>query len=391
MTPERRSPPFALPQYSLTGDLLSFARCGLQYRYQNGSKLPPSRPVQMWFGEFIHGVLEGAYRIWQEGGGVPAFPWPTGIPEWRNEPPEEWPQHHIGRIGYNVEQVLRVQGKNSRNRHTRRSAYERAFAAVNEIGVHLFPLVESAEERIIGTRQLEPDPAEARRSDRYELHGIVDVITNVTLGGAQTGNVLRDAIERACPDLEGEYEVIVDYKGSRRPASNHIYWAQGDWQLQTYAWLRTRQPDTRPVAAGVLIYVNELVPGNEELRHLKRALDSGASEVLPPEGSHDWYLITNWQPGNALPELSPAFRYERAIRVVPVTAESMRTSLNQFDDLVGQIEHCVATEIAAGTIDGQWSAEGDEESCAACDYRYFCPSPHGHREAGYEVQAPAAP
>src|SRR5206468_2339774 len=135
--------PEVIPQYSLTGDLISFLRCGLQYRYHSGSSLPPSRPVQLWFGEFIHGVMENAYRIWQTG--APAFPWPVTITPYRGTAPPGRLPHDIGTIGDIVEGTLRAQGKNPRSGDVRESAYRRAELGVNELGPDLFPLVSAAE------------------------------------------------------------------------------------------------------------------------------------------------------------------------------------------------------------------------------------------------------
>lgn len=377
-----------IPQYSLTGDLLSFLRCGLQYRYHNGSSLPPSRPVQLWFGEFIHGVMESAYRIWNTTN--PAFPWPSNPTPYRQTPPSGRSAHDIGVIGDVVEGTLRAQGKNARSKDTRDNAYVRALKAVNELGPHLFPLIASAEEKVIGTRTIPNGSSNASRSQLYELHGIIDVVTDVQLSGATTSNVIKQAIQDACPGLTGSYEVIVDYKGSRRPATNEPYWQQGEWQVQTYGWLRMQQAKSLPVAAGVLLYVNELSPVSSDLVSLRREVNMKSTDVIPANGTPDSYTLNAWRQGNAIPNFSLEYRLARAIRVIPIDPASQTTATKNFDHVVASIEQCVGHEAIAGAINPHWTPCGDEETCAACDFRHFCPSPYPHKK-GHIVGAPSSP
>ena len=114
------------------------------------------------------------------------------------------------------------------------------------------------------------------------------------------------------------------------------------------------------------------------------------ADVVPANGSQDAYRLSTWRPGDAIPDFSLAFRLARAIRVIPVDVASQNAAAGNFDTVVSNIELCVASEAAAGAIMQHWQACGDAETCAACDFRHFCPSPHPHA-ANYVVTAPNAP
>jgi hypothetical protein len=375
---EIKRPQHIVPSYSLTGDLLSYLRCHLQYRFQNGSALPPSRPVQQWFGEFLHGTLELAFRFWQQSHEAFPLPWPATQREWRQAEPA-WQPNDIGQFADRVELALLHRGKQARSRHARDSAFKRVSTAINELGPLLFPLIAAAEKKVIGTRDV-PQGEMPLRCAKYEVHGVIDVLTHITLGQASVTNLIRESVEGACPNLSGAYEVIVDYKGSQRPLVEDQYWNQGMWQVQTYAWLRSRQPDALPVAAGILVYVNELTPGTEEMVRLKKGIRDRATDVVPEPTSEDERIVRLWRPGNTTDQLSLSFRLRRTIRVVPVTQESIVFALGQFDNVVRQAEEDIVAEAQAGSILDTWAPScEDEGTCVACDFRWFCPDPAGGR------------
>lgn len=375
----RRSQPYIIPEYSLTGDLLAYLTCGLQYRYYNRASLPPSTPVQLWFGEFIHSVLEEAYRRWQREPAMRSFPW-----DWAAQ---------VREIEMEIHKRLASQGLlppprlfcpykpgdgigfcPDANHPHKLLASRRADAAINLWGPHLFPLVTEAELRLRSTRPM-PDyrPGESR-SEYYGVTGIADVIASVAIREASENNLILKYLLPFVDGTDGEYEVIIDYKGMRRPGLKDLRWEHHRWQILTYAWLRSRQPSSKPVKAGVIFYLNELVLSEEDLKRLKEEVEKGDTDVMP--GGEDLKKIIEWRAGKGLPMLSGELKEERSIRVVPVSSAVIEESLREFDKVISQIEGSVLREKRGTPIKQCWRPLFREETCTACDFKTFCPDPN---------------
>jgi hypothetical protein len=88
------------------------------------------------------------------------------------EPPNGLDPLDLRVIGWPIELALAHQGKFARSADARISAHERAEAAINELGPHLFPLIDVAERKVIGSRDLPPsgNPL-VDRAARYVLQG----------------------------------------------------------------------------------------------------------------------------------------------------------------------------------------------------------------------------
>lgn len=385
-----REPPYKIPEYSLTGDLLAYLTCGLQYRYHNRGSLPPSTPVQLWFGEFIHGVMEEAYLEWQQNQEKRRFPW-----SWNPE---------IRDIELRINRRLRARGLNPPprlfcpydssftqqgwcsdiNHPHQLIASERTEAAINTWGQHLFPLIDEAEVRLKGIRDMPSYRPGVSRCNYYGITGVIDVISSVNLRDAPSGNLIlhyicqNPELQRIINNLVSpEYEIIIDYKGMRRPPTNDPTWQYHEWQILMYAWLRSQQPQSRHIVASIIFYLNELALSQEDMRELQNDVATNRTDVMPQ--GMDLRGIQNWRRNTPPPVLSRPFREQRSIRIIPVNDSYIQNSLQQFDRVVRDIESCVLSEMSGRGITNSWNTNPIERNCTACDFKTFCPNPAPRR------------
>ena len=75
-------------------------------------------------------------------------------------------------------------------------------------------------------------------------------------------------------------------------------------------------------------------------------------------------------------QLSLGYRLRRAIRIVPISEQSIDSALEEFDNVVRQTEEDIVNETKGRNILDAWSPTcKDPATCAACDFRHFCPKP----------------
>ena len=146
-------------------------------------------PVQLWFGNFIHGVMEESYLRWKEHNWRD-FPW-----DWKTM---------IREVELEISNRMRSRGLNpppnlfctfpekSENQglcpdhdHPHKLvASIRAEKAINTWGPYLFPLIDDAEVRLKGVRDMPGYQKDVSRSNYYGVTGVIDVISSVKLADA---------------------------------------------------------------------------------------------------------------------------------------------------------------------------------------------------------------
>jgi hypothetical protein len=176
-------------------------------------------------------------------------------------------------------------------------------------------------------------------------------------------------------------EVIVDYKGMRRPPKadpkqKNDYRTLYERQIQTYSYLREAQVKGSAVVGGALIFLNELSPTWSDVDELRQEILANKADVVPVEGTPDWNVIMNGKSTSKTPypQLSFDFRLRRAVLLIKVNPDSVAEEVLKFDHLVAEIEQSRGKEMRTGDINQSWLAiDTDQSMCTACDFRVTCP------------------
>ena len=289
-----------------------------------------------------------------------------------------------------VNQDLTIDDLNEHDHKKLASA--RAEKAINIWGKHLFPLIDSSELLIKGIREMPNYDKNISRSNYYGINGVVDVLTsmkiNKTVEQSNLDNYNNKIIEYLKKDPgfqekisqydEGDYyEIIIDYKGMKRPpiimkdSKAENKWENHKQQILTYSWLRSQQESSKPIIAGIIFYLNELVPSKEDLVLIKEELNDNLTDV-GYKYTNDVELINKWEEKDKAPELSTDFKIDRSIRIINVDAEEQENSLLKFDSVVAKIEDSLIKEMKGCKIQEAWKGDSDERTCSACDFRTFC-------------------
>ena len=387
-----RSKKYIVPNYSLTGDLIAFLKCRLQYRFNNKGSLPPAIPVQLWFGEYIHGVMEEAFLVWKKELEE------TGLSK------THWTFNEVQKISVEIAKRLKSKGLkpysgifcnccekgpkgwcDDEDHPHHLVANERAYCAVEKWGPHLFPLIQENEKRLQGIRPMPGYDPEKSRAQLYSITGVADVISSINIANCSPDNKLvallreNECINKMIEEYP-EFEVVIDYKGTARPDErgdprSQEEWKQYGWQIATYMWLQEQnhrmEGSKKPIVAGVLLFLNELYPSKEDCVDISK-LDHDYLRQEYHATEEDILCLENGDNNH----LSDEFLFRRSIRIIPYDLAFIEESLNSFDEVVSELEDCVLSEMEKPKdIMSCWEcSEYEQKRCIACDLKTICNS-----------------
>jgi len=280
-------------KYSVTADILSFQLCSRQYGFFAVRRYQPAHVVQIWFGTIIHQVLDKLHMHY------------SGLlnPNTKNRIPLDT---DVETYFTEVEDSLRARGIKAINQSVRDTALK-VLKIFNRVeGVNLYPYV------------LDTECALQADQGNYILHGIVDVLRDISVG-------------RAIPNYDSVE--IWDYKGSRFPDINRQDGRRKleryTFQMLAYAQLYKLEMGNLPLK-GVLYFMNEL--------------DTAPKPTARPTQA----------------------AYEVDFRN-PLNVQNINQAMQLFSQTVIDIERCRQQD--------RWDSPQqvpDKETCDICDLRWNC-------------------
>lgn len=370
-----------IPEYSLTGDLLSYLRCNKQYRYQKKGNWKSTNPVQVWMGEFLHKMMARGYKLYKNNPGrrMNSYDWEDDLRPLEIEIYNQLNSVGIRPPGYQFcrydQSINDARSCNDAKHPHKTLASERAEQALKIIGEIIYPHISEVERKLKGIKNMPNYVSGEDRSSKYGLTGVVDVISSINLFDQST-SLLVDRVSTIISNsnMDDEFEIIIDYKGSRRPPTNdtsNLTWLHHEWQITEYAWLRKLQNQGIPVKIGIVIYINELVPSKREMWELKNEIKQGKTDILPLF-NHDIQAIKSYQKSNVVPNLTNQFRLNRAFKIIDISQKTIQNALQQFDKIVREVETNINIETAGGIPLLIWKGFPEEKKCTICNLKTFC-------------------
>lgn len=420
--------------YSIVGDLISYLRCPKAYRLIQLGNLIPSRPSQLWYGNFMHGILQELFYLYKNNIPIPPPLRPSccglddiPIKKFQDidyfEIKDEIVAHCkrecenkrcLYRICYDVISKLSAQKIFARSIPLVQNAIFRVFILLNEFGTDLLSLITAPEVPLKGIRHYNGVPlnpskfssfSDYKKEVIYEVKGIVDVLTQFNIKsqiskGIQKRNIIIDIlaqnyfpeifnrkekttdeefIKKIYPEflrkIEGKYpngfEIIIDYKGQSRPSYKK---SNSDWLKHEWQ-IRTYKWLREEQQHDIPIIGGILMYINEfapSNKDLKILIKESQNK------STDIFLckkeIDSLKGKGSLQKYLgneyKEFRRNRVIRYIDLTDNE------ETEKSLEKFDKTVLEIEASLEIEKNygkmdiWTEDGDETTCRTCDFRY---------------------
>lgn len=230
--------------------------------------------------------------------------------------------------------------------------WDEAKAVINEFGPVFFPLIRESGVCVQNARLIPkykfPSAWRSEPTNMCEIMAETDIISHDRLNASHPTTKALQRVIRAVLPVNSPFEIVVVYKGRRRPLFHgadaldvNTQWNIDKCCLHYLAYLRQQQNPPVPVIGAMIVYLNELCPTLEALSRFFVEVQNGATDIIPfsdgdlERALRGWANLPKIMRARAnFPQMPLVFRLNRAVRLFRITPQTMKQAMKRLDDVV---------------------------------------------------------